>query len=298
MNNYYEKVIAEPEIFKQFAYKELLFIYYDCPLLVCKQDCWSQHNYLLYAVTGNKGFHTPGRSWILEEGSAVFVKKGACIIERFSEDLLCLMAFFVPDSYLRSFLSGVPSLRHNMQLVDGPTETVIPIEVNQVMKAYYNSVLPYFTSGIRPPEDLLELKFRELLLNIVSNPANDELNAYLQTLLTGDPDNLEKIIEANCYYNLTLNDYAKLCNRSLSSFKRDFQKVYRLPPSQWLLNKRLIYAQKLLHTSDKAINDISFESGFENSTHFSRVFKKQFGAPPLQYRKQATVWLSPQPPLV
>jgi AraC family transcriptional regulator, exoenzyme S synthesis regulatory protein ExsA len=286
VNNYYERVKAQPEIFKQFAYKDLLFIYYDCPLLVCKQDVWSQCNYLLYAVTGNKGFHTPDRSWTLLEGTAIFVKKGACIIERFSEDTLCLMAFFVPDSYLRSFLGSNPDLMRR-DVASGPTDIVIPVEVDTIMKGYYQSVLPYFTSGIRPPEDLLELKFRELLLNILSNPANEALSGYLQTLAAPHHDDLRQIIEANCYYNLSLEDYAKLCNRSLSSFKRDFQEIHHTPPGQWFLNKRLMRARELLFTSEKSINDISFECGFENNTHFSRVFKKQFGFSPLQYRKQA-----------
>jgi AraC-like DNA-binding protein len=241
---------------------------------------------LLYAVTGNKGFHTPDRSWTLLEGKAIFVKKGACIIERFSEDTLCLMAFFVPDSYLRSFIEANPRLLLKDLPVEA-TDIVIPVDVNTVMKGYYQSVLPYFTSGVRPPEELLELKFRELLLNILSNPNNSALNSYLQTLLSPDANDLSQTIEANCYYNLRLEDYAKLCNRSLSSFKRDFQRKYKAPPSQWFLNKRLVRAQEQLFSTAKSINDICFECGFENNTHFSRVFRKRFGLSPLQYRKQA-----------
>jgi len=87
-------------------------------------------------------------------------------------------------------------------------------------------------------------------------------------------------------FNLTLPDYAKLCNRSLSSFKRDFRAVYKINPGHWLLSKKLDYSHHLLLTSDKTISDISFESGFENTTHFSKAFKKRFGASPLNYRKE------------
>ncbi|WP_460913500.1 helix-turn-helix domain-containing protein [Spirosoma areae] len=34
------------------------------------------------------------------------------------------------------------------------------------------------------------------------------------------------------------------------------------------------------------MGDIVFDSGFENGSHFSRVFKKKFGISPLHYRKQ------------
>jgi transcriptional regulator GlxA family with amidase domain len=52
------------------------------------------------------------------------------------------------------------------------------------------------------------------------------------------------------------------------------------------MQKRLDYASVLIGTSSKSIIDIAFESGFENNTHFSRVFKEKFGTSPLQYRKQ------------
>ena len=105
MINYYQKARTNSEIFKQLFCKDLLFVYYDCPLGSNRQDSWSQYNYILYVVTGKKILHTTTRSWSLTKGTAVFVKKGACIIEKVSDEVLCLMAFFIPDTYLRAFLS-------------------------------------------------------------------------------------------------------------------------------------------------------------------------------------------------
>jgi AraC-like DNA-binding protein len=77
--------------------------------------------------------------------------------------------------------------------------------------------------------------------------------------------------------NLSLSDYAKMLNLSLSSFKRHFTSVYKSTPGQWLQEQKLNHAYKLLVSTRKPITDISFESGFENSTHFSHLFKKRFG---------------------
>ncbi|HMF73917.1 MAG TPA: AraC family transcriptional regulator [Flavitalea sp.] len=292
MLNYYDTVKAQPEIFKQLCCKDLLFVNYHCPLETNKQDKWSHLHYILYVVTGKyvmtaeKADQIAGCSVRLNPGDAVFVKKGACVIEKFFDESLCLLAFFIPDHYLCSFLNENAGLLQKRQLPEVPDDLIIPLDVNEIMARYYESLMPHFDSEIKPPEDLLELKFRELLFNMISNPANSELNGYLQTLLQPQGDNLHKIIEANCLYNLKLEAYAKLCNRSLSSFKRDFYKIYGAAPANWLLNKRLQYAMRLLRNSDKPINDISFESGFENSTHFARVFKKQYGSAPLRYRLQ------------
>jgi AraC-like DNA-binding protein len=93
-------------------------------------------------------------------------------------------------------------------------------------------------------------------------------------------------MEANCFYNLSLSDYARLLNMSLSSFKRHFVSVYQTTPGQWLQDRRLNYACQLLMSTDKQITDISFESGFENSTILA-IFKNRFGVSPLNYRKGA-----------
>ena len=285
MLNYYQNALTNPRVFKQLFVKDLLFVYYDCPLGSDRQDSWSQYNYILYVVSGKKMFYSTTHPWSLTGGTAVFVKKGACIIEKVKGEILCLMAFFIPDNYLRSFLTENGSLLTQEKNTVTTSEMVIPLEVNDMMLAYYESVIPYFNLPVKPSEDLLELKFKELLYNIIGNPANSELSGYLHTFVSPQANNIQPVLESNYCYNLALDEYARLCNRSLSSFKRDFQTVYGESPAKWLLNKRLEHALKILSNTNKTIADISFESGFENSTHFSHAFRKHFGVSPLKYRQ-------------
>ena len=289
MFNYYERVKSRPEIYNQLACRELLFVHYKCPMEVNKQDSWSQHNYIQYILSGKKAFHTPGRSWLMKGGDAFFVKKGAWIIEKFFEEPLCIMTFFIPDSYLQSFKRDYNSLRQVGQAEPQKNELLIPLQVNSIMTAYFDSLVPYFYSEKKPSEDLLELKFRELLLNILDNPENGELKNFLSHLLSPQHDPFQQVMEANCLYNLSLLDYAKLLNLSLSSFKRHFISVYKTTPGHWVQEQKLNHAYHLLVSSDKPVTDISFESGFENSTHFSHLFKKRFGLSPLKYRKENEV---------
>jgi AraC family transcriptional regulator, exoenzyme S synthesis regulatory protein ExsA len=283
--NYYQGARTNTKVFKQLFCKDLLFVYYDCPSGCNREDRWSQYNYIMYIITGKKILNTHSRSWSLTKGTSVFVKKGACIIEEVNGEVLCLMAFFIPDSYLRSFLTENKVLL-TKEINTHENELVLSLEVNELMLAYYDSVIPYFFSSVKPPEYLLELKFKELLYNIIGNPANTELNSFLHTLISSHVNNIRPVIEANYCYNLTLSEYAQLCNRSLSSFKRDFYSIYGESPARWLLVKRLAHSLELLRNSDSPIVDISFKSGFENSTHFSHAFKKHYGISPLNYRQK------------
>jgi AraC-like DNA-binding protein len=87
-------------------------------------------------------------------------------------------------------------------------------------------------------------------------------------------------MEDNYCFNLKMEQYAELSNRSLSAFKRDFQKLYNTTPGKWLLEKRLNHAMHLLTNLNRTVSEAAFESGFENPSHFSRSFKERFGYTP------------------
>lgn len=96
---------------------------------------------------------------------------------------------------------------------------------------------------------------------------------------------LLEVMEANYMYNLPLPEFARISNRSLATFKREFKTLFYISPGKWLIARRLDYARLLLFTTKKSINEITIESGFENTSHFSRVFKERFGTSPLHFRK-------------
>jgi AraC family transcriptional regulator, exoenzyme S synthesis regulatory protein ExsA len=285
MINYYQLLKNNPSYFKQFSCRELLFLNYDCPTKEAKAIKWSEHNYIYYVLSGSKTLHTPKRSWPLTKGSAVFVKKGACVIEQFFRDPFCIVVFMMPDSFIQQFMKENVHLTRVSVPENSADDLVIPIQADEVMKAFYESVLPYFSAEAEPPEKLIELKFKELLLHVIRNPDNKELTAYMQRLIQ-QVTPLEKVMEMNYTYNLPLGAFARLSGRSLSSFKRDFQKTYKTTPGRWLLEKRLGYARQLLVTGHMAVSEVVFESGFESITHFSRAFKQKFGVSPSLYRKQ------------
>ena len=54
MINYYELVKNNPEYFKQFSCKDLLFLNYDCPVKLKKVAKWSEHHYIYYVLSGKK----------------------------------------------------------------------------------------------------------------------------------------------------------------------------------------------------------------------------------------------------
>ncbi|SFZ89371.1 Pimeloyl-ACP methyl ester carboxylesterase [Flaviramulus basaltis] len=124
-----------------------------------------------------------------------------------------------------------------------------------------------FITGIRPVKKVSQLK----------NPTVK----YLKI-------DIEETMLNNFQYNLTIEDFAKLCGLSLSVFKRNFSKQFSTTPFRWIKEKRLDYAKKLLLESDLNVNQICYESGFINNSHFIKSFKGKFKLSPNQFRIKHT----------
>jgi transcriptional regulator GlxA family with amidase domain len=97
-----------------------------------------------------------------------------------------------------------------------------------------------------------------------------------------------EIVQNNFTFNLTLPEYANLACMSVATFKREFKRIFRDSPARWMTRKRLELAVGLLENTTLSIGEITFECGFENQTHFSRIFKQKFGVSPLKFRGNLT----------
>jgi len=98
--------------------------------------------------------------------------------------------------------------------------------------------------------------------------------------------NIEDVMLSNFQYNLKISEFATLCGRSLSAFKRDFQTQFNTTPSSWLKNKRLEYSRALLLENKLNVNEICYEIGFVNCSHFIKAFKNKYQLPPNKFKQE------------
>lgn len=147
------------------------------------------------------------------------------------------------------------------------------------------SYLKYFMESLLQYQDLLENKSPELAL-VKQKEALLLLFGHdivFKNILYDNSDpykvNLEEFMSKNYHFNVKLDRFAYLTGRSLATFKRDFEKTFGITPGKWLLQRRLQEARYLLEKGKKA-SDIYLDLGFEDLSHFSFTFKKQFGLSP------------------
>ena len=109
MTNHYDFVKANPGLFKQFSCNEALFLIIDCPPEFVKAEDWIDHNCFLHVIAGNHMLFSRERTWLISKGATVFIKKGGLGIQKVDEHPFCALMFYVPDSYIHSFLKDKKS---------------------------------------------------------------------------------------------------------------------------------------------------------------------------------------------
>ncbi|RYY58438.1 MAG: AraC family transcriptional regulator [Chitinophagaceae bacterium] len=221
------------------------------------------------AYDGNKVYNVqPGTFYIARKNHLVRYTK-------YKEDgQFQKIIITLDEKFLRSFNQRHPVPVSPQHLGD----SFIVLEENPVYNAFIKSLEPYYSNEDSIDDTFADLKREELLLIITRY--NPELTNILFDFGAPEKLNLEEFMNKNFRFNVSLERFAFLTGRSLSSFKRDFQKTFGISPGAWLKKKRLEEAYFLISSNQQKPSDVYLEVGFEDLSHFSFVFKKEFGKAP------------------
>jgi AraC-like DNA-binding protein len=83
----------------------------------------------------------------------------------------------------------------------------------------------------------------------------------------------------------TVAEMCRCAHMSRSSLIRAFHRTLGLPPMDYLIEKRLDLAQRLLLDTDLNITEIALECGFSDGNYFTRQFRRRRGTTPTQFRR-------------
>ena len=280
--NVYEKLKADPSLNKVIG-SDYMILEYKCPIDVEKFQVLLDQHFITYVITGKKDWIVSDKTYEVKEGDAIFLRKGVYQTRQYFDVDHCILTFFLSDDFISNFLRENRGI--NIPISKEPVaDQIFPLDVDESLEALFYSIYNYLKMGREVPRNLVEIKFKELLFNILLNPKNEKLAQFFTSLNQTTKSSLDEVMQKNFQYDLPLEEFAKLSGRSLSAFKRDFKNTYRQTPGKWLNDKRLEFASVLLLSSDLNVNEICFECGFRNSSHFNKTFKEKYQVTPKQFR--------------
>lgn len=133
-------------------------------------------------------------------------------------------------------------------------------------------------------EELLTMLLHQLfiLLHRYMTKEHKLKNEYLES----EMEFAKQFFNENYNTAINIDDYAVSRGMSVSWFIRNFKKYTTVTPMQYIVSLRVTNAQVLLETTKYNVNEIGNIVGYDNALYFSRIFKKQKGISPSEYRKQ------------
>lgn len=259
-------------------------ITFDNLAISCAYEKYRSHEYFVpehflgIHLSGESQVETANGKNIYKEGSIILVRKNqlfrATKIPGKNGEYKAV-SIFLTEQILRKYIAKNQIREQNRY--EG--ESIITIDSNTFIKAYFSSLIPYTESDIKQTHSLADIKvFEAIELLLRQDP---DLEKLLFDFSEPHKIDLEKFMMNNYKFNIPISQFAKLTGRSVSTFKRDFKNTFEQSPRKWLQNKRLSEAYRLIKNGQKPM-DFYLDIGFEDLSHFYFSFKQKYGITPAE----------------
>lgn len=191
---------------------------------------------------------------------------------------------FYPDILKKIYDRELPLLLQTPKTVSNKSNEKINNDF--LIQKYVEGLLFYFENPSLVNEDILVLKLKEIILLLSQTQNAESVQIILSQLFSPVTYTFKQLIEANLFSQLTIEQLAEQTSLSLSSFKREFAKLYNDTPASYIKNKKLEKAAELLLASDQRITEIALTCGFNDLANFTRSFSEKYQRTPREYRQE------------
>ncbi|MBL4578203.1 MAG: helix-turn-helix transcriptional regulator [Flavobacteriales bacterium] len=238
----------------------------------------------VYVAGASATFHSSDQKEVTKSEEAVLLKCGPYFVDLLKKsetDKVEVIAIHLyPDLLNKLYQRDFPELI-NQQVKGSKIQRIIP---ENTISKFIENLEFYFQNPALVNDDLLELKIKELILLLIQTKNAESILQLLSDLFTPRVVNIKETVNVHLFSSLSVEELAKLCNLSLSSFKREFKKIFNDTPSNFINTERLKKAVELLKVSDFTISDIAYAAGFNDPSYFARLFKNKMGMSPSTFR--------------
>lgn len=233
---------------------------------------------LSYMVSGTKHIRFSDFDIIGQQGDISLMRKNELLksIKMSDEEgssYKSVSIFFTPEMLRKYAIDNIITTSERYL-----GKAYIDLTHSKFIRAYFESFMPYFNQPEKLTSTIALLKTLEALELLMNH--HYSLEQMIFDLTVPYKIDLENYINKNFTFRIPIKEFARLTGRSLSSFRRDFKRIYKNTPEKWLRERRLEEAKYLITEKKQKPSEVYYNVGFENFSHFSTAFKEMYGYSP------------------
>ncbi len=246
-----------------------------------------------YVVRGTKFIYYGDARYTVNKGDVFYMGVGNHYVEDILEEgrnFEQIVVYYSPEQlqrillYLNMNFSINITNTHQCDSCRRLNHVAIPASTS--MRSFFSHTGSYLQDENFVHDEAAEnIKMTELIYLMVSQP-DCCMKSKVLSNVDAARDNFEQIVYSSIFSDLSIEKLAERSNRSLTSFKKEFKRHFYMPPHRWFIRQRLIQSRLLLISTSKSISEIGIECTFPNTSHFIKLFKKQYGTTPAIYRSR------------
>lgn len=251
----------------------------------------SDYACFLFSLKGDMQFHANDEQMVVPVNYSLFlncITTGKKITNSVSSNTNEIVVIsFHPDILKKIYERDLPLLLQQPKN-NVTNQSSEKINNDFLIQKYIEGLLFYFENPSLVNDEILILKLKEIILLLSQTRNAGTIQTILSQLFSPTTYTFKQIIEANIFSQVGIEELARKANLSVSSFKREFAKLYDDSPANYIKTKRLEKAAGLLLASDNRITDIAFECGFNDLANFTKSFHDKYSVTPTGYRSKTS----------
>ncbi len=241
--------------------------------------------YLILIITKGSGKHIiDSKEYLIEPGVMFIIAPGQVHQWKLSEDTDGYVLFFTKKYFLIDFnkykMTDLPFFKSSFS---SPYVKLNNMEQQNIMSYYSKLCREYRNTQFKYAEmirALLNAMFIELH-RIYTKKSIQSISYNYELLIL---NKFEALIDENFDCNKPLSFYTNQLNLSAKQLSYLCKKVINKTPSEMILERKILEAQRLLIHSDMSVTSISATLNYTDNSYFSKIFKKTCSLTPEQYR--------------
>lgn len=246
-----------------------------------------------YVLAGSKYIYYGDKRYTVSRGDIFYLAIGHHYVENIADEnnQFEQIVFFYTPSELQRILSHL-NVTYGVQITNSHTcdkcrrLSHVTMPATASMKSFFANCNTYLRNDFFNNDEVAEnIKLTELIYMIMSLKDCCMKNKVLNNLDI-ESENFEQIVYDHIFKDVSIEELANVSNRSVTSFKKEFKRRFTVPPHKWYVRQRLTHSRMLLLSTTKSVSEIGNACAFANTSHFIKLFKKEYNITPASYRSE------------